>query len=140
MSPLLGVLLASCGAEPRACNLETEITAHAGSDATNCGEVEVDGDATVVDACVVDAFSGRAAFFARYWQQGIDTGEVLSLTGNGHGDLRLIQWSTPVFNDSKSTGRAASCDNPRAARSLFEDTTWLPITCSSMTALPRPCR
>lgn len=87
-------LLAACPA-PRDCELPEIAAALAGSGATDCGLVPVDGDASTADACAVAAFQAGAPFFIVYEEQGIDSQVSTGLAFDGAQLLSLYRDSDP---------------------------------------------
>jgi hypothetical protein len=85
------VLLAGCGS----CDLADELRERAGAQASDCGSVAIDGDASAVDACVVAAMKEGRAFRAEYHQQGRDSQVVAGYAGNASGQVFFLTWTGP---------------------------------------------
>jgi len=114
MQLLLALLLACSTAAPVTCDLAQTAEDLAGAGATDCGAVEIDGDATLVDGCTVDAFNAGEAFFAVYTLQGIDSAVETGLASDGTTVFYLGFDSDPSGGgrDDAAIINQSSCTNP----------------------------
>jgi hypothetical protein len=133
--------MAMIGCSDPECDLtlEQELRARAGADATDCGVVTLDEDAESVDACVVDAFSSRAAFHAQYEARGIDSMLRRGIVGNTSGEVTFLDWDG--YGGASATAVSASrCDDPAVNESSTPDPSISgPLACSSTTLIARAC-
>jgi hypothetical protein len=125
---LTTLLLLGCD---NSCELDSDLHLFAGDGARDCGIVELGGDPSEVDACVVEAFEAERAFIARYQVQGTDSKVVTALASNTVGDVKLFQW------DSAPCG-GPGCDPVTDVQSCFEPSLTL-VSEENPNALPISC-
>jgi hypothetical protein len=101
----------------RTCDADAIALELAGTVATNCGRVAVNGDSTSTDQCVSEAFSMRHAFFARYDLRGTDSRVSRFVVGTASGKVYFLLWDSDPSGGSnapETLGRT-ECVSPRLA-------------------------
>jgi len=84
-------------------DFRTEATAQAGTDAVECGTVEVGESQIDANSCVANAFANRETFVAFYKLQGIDSEVASAIVGNARGEVSY--W---LYDSNPSGGIPAS--------------------------------
>lgn len=131
--------VSGCGSR---CNLRSELRGLAGGGAKDCGHVILGDSPTAVDACVVDSFGKKAAFFAQYDRQGTDSKVVFGLVGNNSGEVTFLEWDGDPSGGSREDPVISgdSCKRPSVDTSTGRDaSTTPPIACRSIESLGRTC-
>jgi hypothetical protein len=131
------VLVASgCGSDAPKCALDPALAASAGPGATDCGLAPAGGDSSVVDACVLAAFSAVTPFVARYERQGIDSHVVQAIAGDSKGGVVFFFWdSAPCGGpDCGPKTTRATCENPSPNTDPSGTPQWLPLMCTALTS------
>lgn len=87
------------------CNLDEQIPIVAASDATDCGEAPLNGDASAAIACVEQALADGTPFFVQQELQGIDSAVVLAWVVDDDGVVQRLSY------DSNICGGAGGCND-----------------------------
>ncbi len=69
----------------------------AGTQAVNCGRVQLRDDPQRATACVLKAFSEKRAFRVRYYLQGIDSTVAVDVVGASDGKVFEIESDGNLF-------------------------------------------
>ncbi|HEY3667574.1 MAG TPA: hypothetical protein VGL19_16325 [Polyangiaceae bacterium] len=135
------LLAMSCSPRPD-CELASSVAARAGGNATDCGYAVLGSDASSVDACVTDAFSGGTAFYARYDRNGSDSKVVFGIAQDAAGNVTFFLWDSDPSGGS-NTGPVIDgdlCTGPTLDTSPTRDAFMSPpVVCTSMVSLGRTC-
>jgi hypothetical protein len=134
------LLVPSCG---RKCDLEEEVKRRSASGAIDCGHVELGADRSAVDACVVDAFRGMKAFYARYEARGTDSHVVHGVLGSVTGLVTLLVYDGDPGGgggDGRPVITANTCEESRLIADLSgRPEATPPFECGSVKDLGRIC-
>lgn len=141
-APFLVLAATAACSSSSSCDLRDELKHRAGKGATDCGHVELGASPDSVDDCVMSAFQGHAAFFARYDRQGTDSKVVAGISGDADGEVTLLTWdgdpsggsgADPVISGDECIGPSVDSSPTRDPSSTF------PILCASGRSLGRVC-
>ncbi len=134
---LLGFTLISCGDGLNdstgldSDDFDQKIHSLASQDAIDCGRVAVGEDRETVDNCVIDSFTERQPFYARYDFQGIDSQVAFAIIFHSDGHTDFLQFdSDPLGRGRSDSGiiYKSSCQTPELDH-FYDQTDGLPIMC-----------
>lgn len=101
------------------CNLDDQIPEVAVEAATDCGQAQLDEDATPVLDCVEQALADGAPFIARQQLQGIDSAVIYAWVTNAEGTVVRLSYDSNICGGAMCADGCgprvsmAACGNPR---------------------------
>jgi hypothetical protein len=136
------LLMVMVGCSSKQCDLFPQLRSRAGAGAVDCGYAVLNGDPQPVDRCVLDSFTGKASFIARYDRRGTDSKVVFGIAGDAQGTVTFLLWdgdpsggsgADPVISGTECVGPTPDLSTNRNSY------TTPPLTCTSSTSLGRTC-
>lgn len=130
-----------CSDEEIQCDLGEELRQHVADGAIDCGRVSQGEDSSSVDGCVVSAFQEGEPFFARYFEQGIDSQVELGVVGDENGGITffLRDSDTSGGSDTGAVINTHTCVSPSVGTTRDRMPFSAPIRCSSIGSGERVC-
>lgn len=95
-------------------DFEQQVINVAGTQATDCGKVEINGSSLAVNTCVSDSFVINTPFYSFYVVQGIDSSVAYGVSMNVDGIVEY--WHYDSFNGGKIS--SSVCENASATFDL----------------------
>lgn len=95
-------------------DFEQEVINLAGTQAIDCGRVEINASSLAVNTCVSDSYILNISFYSFYIVQGIDSSVAYSVTMNASGVVEY--WSYDSFGEGNIS--SSVCENPSATSEL----------------------
>jgi hypothetical protein len=136
------VLMTMVSCSSKQCDLVPQLQSRAGASAVDCGYAVLNGNPQPVDICVLDSFTTKAPFIARYDRRGKDSKVVFGLAGDAQGNVTFLDWdgdpsggsgTGPVITGTECVGPTP---DPSTNRNSYATP---PLRCTSSTSLGRTC-